>query len=100
MFRPRRGVPAAGFRSRHSSTFDGARPDYSFRVLDINDSVLLRRLDPQPPHAIRYRSAAGMDEAQRRSFTGLPPATSFRVLDFDNACIITLRSFPPQFVLG
>lgn len=85
--------------ARVAAFFDGARPDYSFDVLDVDDSVLRRRQDPRPPYANRYRSAPGMDEAQMRSYTGLPPATSFRVLDFDYASIITLRSFPPQFVL-
>lgn len=85
--------------ARVAAFFDGARPDYSFEVLEVDDAVLRRRLDPLPPRADRYRSASGMDEAQVRSFTGLPPATSFRLLDFDHAAVITLRSFPPQFVL-
>ncbi|MGH3564587.1 MAG: hypothetical protein ACRDRH_00860 [Pseudonocardia sp.] len=85
--------------ARVAAFFDGARPDYSFEVLDVDDSVLRRRLDPLPPHPDRYCGASGMGETHLASFGGLPPATSFRVLDFDHASIITLRSFPPQFVL-
>ncbi len=84
--------------ARVAAFFDGARPDYSFEVLDVDHSVLRRR-DPRPLHADRYRSTAGMDEAQMESYLGLPPATSFRVLDFDDAGVSTLRSVPPQFVL-
>ena len=85
--------------ARVAAFFDGARPDYSFEVLEVDDSVLRRRLDRRPPDADRYGSAAGMDEAQWTSYLGQPPATAFRLLDFDDARIITLRSFPPQFVL-
>lgn len=49
--------------ARVAAFFDGTRPDYSFEVLEVDDSVLRRRRDPQPPHADRYRSASGMDEA-------------------------------------
>ncbi len=85
--------------ARVAAFFDGARPDYAFEVLEVDDSVLRRRLEPVPPRADRYGSAAGMDEAQLASYRALPLATSFRLLDFDTAAIITLRSFPPQFVL-
>jgi hypothetical protein len=36
--------------ARVAAFFDGARPDYSFEVLEVDDSVLRRRRDPQPPH--------------------------------------------------
>lgn len=49
--------------ARVAAFFDGKRPDYSFEVLDVNDSVLRRRLDPRPSHADQYRNASGMDEA-------------------------------------
>jgi hypothetical protein len=48
--------------ARVTAFFDGARPDYSFEVLEVDDSVLRRRRDQQPPRVDRYRSASGMDE--------------------------------------
>jgi hypothetical protein len=48
---------------RVAAFFDGARPDYSFDVLEVNDSVLRRRRDPKPPYGNRYRSYSGTDKA-------------------------------------
>jgi hypothetical protein len=48
--------------SRIAAFFNGARPDYSFEVLEVNDSILRRRLDPQPPYTKQYGSASDPDE--------------------------------------
>jgi hypothetical protein len=40
-----------------------------------------------------------MDEGQMQTFRDLPVPSSFRLLDFEQARVITLRSFPPQFIL-
>ena len=40
-----------------------------------------------------------MDEEQLREWEALPKPSSCRLVDFDQAQIVTLRSFPPQYVL-
>ena len=40
-----------------------------------------------------------MDEEQLREWEALPKSSSCRLVDFDQAQIMTLRSFPPQYVL-
>ncbi len=41
-----------------------------------------------------------MDEEQVRAYNDLPRAESQRVIDFEEAEVVTLESFPPQFVLN
>ena len=60
------------------------------------DADLLRiRLEQLPA----YESVPCADDEQMQRFTAAPPATTFRLLDFDYADVVTLESFPPQFVL-
>jgi hypothetical protein len=40
-----------------------------------------------------------MDDEQLREWEALPKPSSCRLVDFDQAQIVTLRSFPPQYVL-
>ncbi len=40
-----------------------------------------------------------MNEERLREFQALPKAESCRLIDFDQARIVTLESFPPQYVL-
>lgn len=40
-----------------------------------------------------------MDQEQMKAFEGLPKARSFRLIDFEQAEVVTLESFPPQYVL-
>lgn len=40
-----------------------------------------------------------MDEAQLEALRRLPPAETCRLIDFESAQIVTLESFPPQYVL-
>jgi hypothetical protein len=82
---------------RVSVSFEGTeREGYSFEIVSVDDSVLQIRRQEQPG---RYGSEPAMDEAQMQAFRALPTPTSFRLLDFERATIITLRSFPPQFIL-
>ena len=41
-----------------------------------------------------------MEDAQLDALRGLPPAESCRLIDFEQADIVTLESFPPQYVLA
>jgi hypothetical protein len=85
---------------RVSVSFDGAgREGYSFKIVAVDKSVLqVHREAPQVKPADCVRRPA-MDEAQLQTFRTMPAATSFRLLDFEHAEVITLESFPPQFVL-
>jgi hypothetical protein len=73
-----------------------ARESYSFEIVAIDKSILQIRRREQPS---RYASQPAMDETELQSFQARPTPTSFRLLDFEDAQILTLRSFPPQFVL-
>ena len=76
--------------------FDGARQDYAFTLVSVEPDLLRIRLaSAETP----YRSVPCADEEQMQRFTSAPPATGFRLLDFDHADVVTLESFPPQFVL-
>lgn len=77
--------------------FEGRRPDYAFEVLEVDETVLRRRVDAAlaPLHYAGAEPADGAAEA----FALQPPASSSRLVDFDGAVVITLRSFPPQLVL-
>ena len=41
-----------------------------------------------------------MDEEQVRAYNDLPRAESQRLIEFEEAGVVTLESFPPQFVLN
>jgi hypothetical protein len=75
--------------------FDGAREDYAFTVVSVSAELLQIRLASSTP----YEKIPCADAEQMERFTKAPPATSFRLLDFDYADVVTLESFPPQFVL-
>jgi len=76
--------------------FDGARPDYAFTVVAIDEDVLRIRLGSAP---VRHDRVPCADEEQLARFTSAPPASGFRVIDFTDADVVTLESFPPQFLL-
>ena len=74
----------------------GERQGFSMEIVAVDDTILrIRRQDQEPA----YDTSDGMDEGQLETYGGLPPATAFRKLDFEKASVITLRSFPPQFIL-
>ena len=75
--------------------FDGAREDYAFTIVSVEADLLRIRLTSATP----YESIPCADTQQMEAFTSAPPATGFRLLDFEYADIVTLESFPPQFVL-
>ncbi|TCK20608.1 hypothetical protein [Pseudonocardia endophytica] len=77
--------------------FDGRRPDYAFEVLEVDETILRRRVDAAAA-PVHYLGAEPADAATE-TFAQQPPASSSRLVDFNGAVIITLRSFPPQFVL-
>jgi hypothetical protein len=76
--------------------FGGAREDYAFTVVDVDVELLRIRMAAAPP---AYPSIPCADAEQMERFTSAPPASSFRLLDFESADVVTLESFPPQFVL-
>jgi hypothetical protein len=84
---------------RVSVSFEGTdREGYSFEIVTVDDTILqIRREAQQQPG--RYRSEPAMDETQMQTFRDLPVPSSFRLLDFERARVITLESFPPQFIL-
>ena len=75
--------------------FDGAREDYAFTIVSVDADLLRIRLTAATP----YESVPCADAEQMERFTSAPPATSFRLIDFEYADVVTLESFPPQFVL-
>lgn len=84
---------------RVSVSFEGTeREGYSFEMVAVDDSVLRIRREARQEQRDRYERQP-MDDAQLQTFRALPPPTAFRLLDFERAVIITLRSFPPQFIL-
>jgi hypothetical protein len=76
--------------------FDGAREDYAFTLVSVSAELLQIR---PAASATPYPSVPCADAEQMERFTSAPPATGFRLLDFDYADVVTLESFPPQFVL-
>jgi hypothetical protein len=76
--------------------FDGAREDYAFTIVSVEPELL--RIRPASV-ATQYESVPCADAEQMELFTSAPPATGFRLLDFEYADVVTLESFPPQFVL-
>ncbi len=84
---------------RVSVSFEGTeREGYSFEIVAVDDLVLRIRREARQEQRDRYERQP-MDDAQLQTFRALPPPTAFRLLDFERAVIITLRSFPPQFIL-
>src|SRR5215218_9549950 len=75
--------------------FDGEREGYAFTIVSVETDLLRIR----PSAAPQYPTMPCADAAQLDHFTSAPPATGFRLLDFDSADVVTLESFPPQFVL-
>lgn len=85
---------------RVSVSFDGtARESYSFEIVAVDESILRIRREAEQKKPVKYSTQPAMDEVQLQTFQALPTAASFRLLDFEQAEILTLRSFPPQFVL-
>jgi hypothetical protein len=76
--------------------FDGARPDYAFTVVGVDDHTLRITIRTAPGS---YERVPCADDAQLQQFISAPPASGFRVIDFSYADVVTLESFPPQFVL-
>jgi hypothetical protein len=76
--------------------FDGEREDYAFTLVSVSAELLQIR---QASSTTSYPSVPCADAKQMERFTSAPPATGFRLLDFDYADVVTLESFPPQFVL-
>jgi hypothetical protein len=83
-------------RDRVAIRFGGAREDYAFTVVSVDTARLQIRLESLPA---QYASVAPADEEQMQRFAAAPPASSFRLIDFEHADVVTLESFPPQFVL-
>jgi hypothetical protein len=77
--------------------FGGAREDYAFTVLSIDDARLQIRREEL--RATQYESVPAPDEQQMQRFMSAPPASNFRLIDFEYADVVILESFPPQFVL-
>ena len=91
-----RGRWTAKGPDRVAVTFGGARPDYAFTVIDVDDELLRIRPESLPG---RYASVPAPRAEQVEEFAAAPPASAFRLIDFDYAEVITLESCPPQFVL-
>jgi hypothetical protein len=83
-------------RDRVAVRFGGRREDYAFTVVSVDDAVLEIRTEPLTS---QYASVPPADEEQMQRFLAAPPASSFRLIDFEYADVVTLESFPPQFVL-
>lgn len=83
-------------RDRVAVRFGGQREDYAFTVVSIDAAVLRIRTEPL---TTQYAKVPAADEEQMQRFSAAPPASSFRLIDFDYADVVTLESFPPQFVL-
>jgi hypothetical protein len=80
-------------------SFGGEREGYSFEIIDLDEDVLrIRRGAPQP-QSEGYGRVPAMSEPELEAYHALPPAACFRRLDFEHADVVTLESFPPQFVL-
>jgi hypothetical protein len=82
-------------KNRVAVRFGGAREDFAFTVVSVDDTLLRIRTEPLPT---QYESMPA-DEQQMERFRSAPPASAFRLIDFEYADIVTLESFPPQFVL-
>jgi hypothetical protein len=76
--------------------FDGEREDYAFSIVGVDADLLRIRRESL---SSGYASVPCASDEQMRRFTEAPPATTSRLLDFDYADVVTLESFPPQFVL-
>ncbi|MGY1707502.1 hypothetical protein ACI79C_23305 [Geodermatophilus sp. SYSU D00697] len=76
--------------------FGGKRPDHAFTLVDVSDERLEIRTAPARSS---YPSAACADAAQLAPFESAPPASAFRLIDYVRADVVTLESFPPQYVL-
>ncbi len=76
--------------------FGGRRPDYAFAVVSIDDELLRIRVQALPS---TYQRVPCATDEQLQHFASAPPASAFRLLDFDDADVVTLESFPPQYVL-
>jgi hypothetical protein len=76
--------------------FGGARADYAFTVVSVDESLLRIRVRPLPA---TYSSVPCATEEELQHFTSAPPASAFRLIDFVDADVVTLESFPPQYVL-
>jgi hypothetical protein len=85
---------------RVSVSFEGTeREGFSFKIVEVDESILRIRKMAQHQKPGKYYSQPAMDETQLKSFGAMPAPTSFRLLDFEHAEVVTLESFPPQFVL-
>jgi hypothetical protein len=80
---------------RVAVTFSGTKAMFTFEVVDLDDTVLrIRRATCNGTSR-----APVLDEAQLADHRALPPPTSFRLIAYDKAEVLTLESYPPQYVL-
>ena len=76
---------------------DGHRDGYSFVIVMVDEAVL--RIRRESAGIARYAEGAAGDAAGLRAYQELPAPSTTRLLDFTEAQIITLRTFPPRFIL-
>jgi len=75
------------------------REGYTFEVVDVDTEVLRIRRGPGVVEPYGYATCQPMTDQHLAAYEALPPATTPKRLDFSFARLITLESFPPQFVL-
>jgi hypothetical protein len=75
-----------------------ARDDYRFEIVAVDATALRIRRLPRA-EAGEESFLEGVREAAYQAFADFPPGESWRRVEFTQAEIITLESFPPQFVL-
>jgi hypothetical protein len=83
---------------RVSVSFDqsySARDGYTFELVDVDDTTLrIRRTASDEPD-----NQVDVDDTYLQTYQELPPPSTVRRIDFDHARVITLRTFPPQYIL-
>jgi len=88
----------AGAR-RVEVSFGGVREDYSFEIVDLDEAVLRIWPGAAGTRPGGYGGTPAMGDSDLEGYYALPPAVCFRRIDFEDADVVTLESFPPQFVL-
>jgi hypothetical protein len=91
-----RGHWTAQGHDRIEVRFGGAREDFAFTVVGVDDSLL--RIRKEQLQGAYERVPCATDE-QLEQYMSAPPATGFRRIDFEHADIVILESFPPRFIL-
>lgn len=76
---------------------DGHRAGYSFAIVMVDEAVL--RIRRESARSARYAEGPAGDAAPLQAYQALPAPSTTRLLDFTEAQIITLRTFPPRFIL-